>query len=134
MIDHFDLRDWRWANFKPDEVRCSHCGELRLDPGAMDKIQRARERYGKPVLIASGYRCPMHPLEIVKVTPGSHATGTAFDAYPASTSPGDSLAWFAALAAQGLYRFGFSPSYFTTGHGKLHVDWNKDRPPAVWYY
>lgn len=128
----FDLRDWRWPNFTPEEIRCSHCSELVLDPEAMDKLQRAREEFRRPVRVASGYRCPLHPIEKAKPAPGPHTSGAAFDVYPHDMTLFNQ--WFQALAHQGLFRFGFSPGIFTLHTGRFHVDWDRSRQPAVWYY
>ena len=39
-----DPGNWNeeWCNFTPDEVKCQHCGELKIDEELMDLIQAAR--------------------------------------------------------------------------------------------
>jgi zinc D-Ala-D-Ala carboxypeptidase len=73
-----------WINFTYDEFRCSHCAEqgedrCDMDPGFMDTLQAMRTAYGKGMKITSGYRCPSHPVEMVKSAPGSHSHGLACD-------------------------------------------------------
>ena len=48
-----------WCNFTPDEVKCSHCGELKITSDIMDLLQHARNDLG-PLSITSGYRCSEH--------------------------------------------------------------------------
>jgi zinc D-Ala-D-Ala carboxypeptidase len=72
--------DWkRWPNFGPEEFRCKHTGKLHMHAGFMDRLQRLRTAYGKPMRITSGYRSPEHPIESAKAQPGAHATGRACD-------------------------------------------------------
>ena len=76
-----DKEQWNeeWQNFSPDEVKCSHCGELKIDEELMDLIQEARENLG-PLRITSGYRCSEHNNNISSTGPnGPHTTGKALD-------------------------------------------------------
>ena len=73
--------DWResWENFSPDEVKCSHCGELKIHEDIMDLLQEARNDLG-PLSITSGYRCSEHNNKISSTGPnGPHTTGKALD-------------------------------------------------------
>jgi zinc D-Ala-D-Ala carboxypeptidase len=72
--------DWgKYPNFTAKEMACTHCGADGVKPQLMDKLQALRNRYGKPMRITSGYRCPQHPVEARKTTPGAHALGLAAD-------------------------------------------------------
>ena len=72
--------DWsRYPNFKADEFKCSHCGDNEIKEELLDKLQALRSRYGKPMRITSGYRCPRHPIEAAKSAPGPHSSGLACD-------------------------------------------------------
>lgn len=72
--------DWnRWPNFSPEEFRCKHTGKLHMHAGFMDRLQKLRTAYGKPMRITSGYRAPEHPIEAAKAKPGAHSTGRACD-------------------------------------------------------
>jgi len=72
--------DWsKYPNFKADEFKCSHCGENEIKEDLLLKIQSLRSRYGKPMRITSGYRCPRHPIEAAKAAPGPHSSGLACD-------------------------------------------------------
>ena len=72
--------DWsRYPNFKESEFACKHCGKAEMDPDFMFRLQTLRTRYRKPMTITSGYRCPEHPIEAAKSSPGPHSTGKAAD-------------------------------------------------------
>ena len=73
--------DWResWENFSPDEVKCSHCGELKIHEDIMDLLQEARNDLG-PLSITSAYRCPSHNASVSSTgEAGPHTTGHALD-------------------------------------------------------
>lgn len=135
--EEFPRNQWRWVNFSPAELACSHCGAVKVDTLAMDHLQDARSQYGAAISIASAYRCPQHPIEAAKSNrrrAGSHTTGSAFDAYPWEMTAENMRAWFDALASQGLHRFGMSPNLLSDGRGQFHVDWDRNKPPGMWWY
>lgn len=66
-------------NFSSREFACKHCGALRLDPALPAALQALRDLAGRPIIVLSGYRCPDHPEERRKTTPGMHAQGKAAD-------------------------------------------------------
>lgn len=74
MIDY-----GKYPNFKATEFQCSHCGADGIREEVVAKLQVMRTAYGKPMKITSGYRCPQHPIEAKKSTPGAHALGLAAD-------------------------------------------------------
>lgn len=71
--------------FKLDEFRCRCCGGL--PPDAQENIRAlvdavldpARERYGGPVTVNSGYRCVKHNREVGGVSASQHLRGEAAD-------------------------------------------------------
>ena len=105
--------EWPWANFKPQELACKHCGELYLDPESMDCLQSLREAWGKPITITSAHRCVLHN-QTVGGSPNSHHLKIAFDcACPAGEQP----AFIKAATAAGFTGIGRYP-----GKGFVHVD------------
>jgi len=48
--------------FTEDELKCSHCGESRMNESFMNKIETLREQLGFPFPVNSAYRCPEHPI------------------------------------------------------------------------
>lgn len=75
MIDWKNVRYFRKLEF---ECTCG-CGRADMDPQLIIMLDALRERYGKPLIITSGFRCENHPAEASKLKPGSHAQGTAVD-------------------------------------------------------
>lgn len=73
--------DWSaYPNFTADEFACKcGCGTNEIRDALVSKIQTLRTRYGRPIIISSGYRCPNHPAEIRKSKPGTHSLGLAAD-------------------------------------------------------
>lgn len=71
--------------FKFEEFRCRCCGGL--PPLAKENIEAlvenvldpARQRYGGPVLVNSGYRCQKHNAEVGGVPNSQHISGEAAD-------------------------------------------------------
>ena len=46
----------------------------------LDRLQRLRNAWAKPIIVTSGYRCAEHPVEKAKPNgPGAHSTGCAVD-------------------------------------------------------
>jgi uncharacterized protein YcbK (DUF882 family) len=74
MIDY-----GKYPNFSAKEFACQHCNADGIKEELVAKIQQLRVKYGKPMKITSGYRCPSHPIEAKKSTPGAHALGLAAD-------------------------------------------------------
>ena len=65
--------------FTEAEFKCSHCGKVEMDQRFIDRLNRLRESYGKPLRVTSGYRCPQHPIEAQKSATGAHTSGKAVD-------------------------------------------------------
>ena len=74
--------------FKEKELCCKCCGQL--PPFARENIEALvenvldplRERYGKPIVVNSGYRCAKHNREVGGVTQSQHLVGEAADIKP----------------------------------------------------
>ncbi len=71
--------------FTMNEFACSHCGQLPpqgMDPRLLAVLGKLRERLGEPLIISSGYRCPIKNAN----TPGAasqsyHMQGLAADVF-----------------------------------------------------
>ncbi len=74
------VTDWgKYPNFSKREFDCKSTGENQMQASFMERLQRLRLAYGKPMVISSGYRSPKHPIEAKKAHPGTHASGHACD-------------------------------------------------------
>jgi zinc D-Ala-D-Ala carboxypeptidase len=122
--------DWsRYPNFKADEFKCSHCGDNEIKEELLDKLQALRSRYGKPMRITSGYRCPRHPIEAAKSAPGPHSSGLACDVGVEGADAHKLLG----LALDAGFR-GIGVQQKGTGRF-LHLDLlNAPNRPTVWSY
>tara|TARA_R100000781_G_scaffold98818_1_gene62399 strand:+ start:223 stop:588 length:366 start_codon:yes stop_codon:yes gene_type:complete len=118
--------------FTEDELKCSHCGESGMDATFMKRIEALREELGFPFPVNSGYRCPEHPIEARKNSPGAHATGHAIDIGVRGAQAHTLL--YAALEA-GFTGIGVNQK---GGSRFIHLDDienSTDRPrPTVWSY
>lgn len=125
--------DWtRWPNFSESEFRCSHTGKCRMHAGFLDRLQKLRTAYGKPLTVTSGYRDETHPIEARKSAPGAHNTGRAADL---AVSRGDAYEVLRLALELGFTGIGVAQK----GDGRfIHLD---DLPagdghlrPTVWSY
>lgn len=100
-------------HFRACEFRCKHCGRLVLDHKLVDKLEALRHAIGdQPIVITSGYRCPVHNKAVGGVVNSQHIQGKAADIYVNGMSC-RSLARYAR-------QVGFS--YVKVYSGWIHVD------------
>ena len=65
---------WKWANFSREEMKGP------MDPSFMDRLQRLRDSYGKPMRVTSAYRSPIDNVKVSTTgATGPHTTGRAVD-------------------------------------------------------
>lgn len=99
------------------EFACHHCGQLPeggMNPVLLQKLDKLRERLGRPVIVSSGYRCPVHNRNVGGVYNSQHVQGTAADIY----CPGVSVEALADMAAE----IGFDGIGRYYNQGFVHVD------------
>lgn len=66
--------EWVSEHFTLHELSCTHCGVMPYGSGALDRLESLRMRYGFPMIVSSGHRCPEHPIEKNKPHgPGPHS-------------------------------------------------------------
>jgi hypothetical protein len=60
---------------------CGHkdCDRRSVNQFSLDRAQLIRDDIGKPLVITSGGRCPNHPNEVTKQSPGDHGQCYALD-------------------------------------------------------
>ena len=68
-----------YKNFKKSEFDCKETGENNMQKEFMDKLQELRNRFGKPIIISSGFRSVKHSIEAKKSKGGYHTKGLACD-------------------------------------------------------
>lgn len=88
------------------------------------KLDRARELFGAPIIITSGYRTPQQNEQVGGVQDSSHTTGRAVDIRCADPEMQKRLIW--SLTIAGFRRMGAYDKH-------IHVDVDVTKPnPAFW--
>ena len=74
------------ADFNPEIdtkllCTCGHelCDQRSVSQSALDKVQLIRSDIRQPMTVTSGGRCPNHPNELTKSSPGDHQLQEAVD-------------------------------------------------------
>ncbi len=97
-------RDWPFPHFAPRELASRGNGAVRTSLAAGERLETLRRLIGRPLIVNSAYRDPLHNARVGGAPLSRHKVGDAFDV---------------ALDDARLYR------------AFLHLDC---RPrPAVWY-
>ena len=122
------------ANFTREELACKHCGLMEIPQASIDRLQRVRDRYGKPMKLSSGYRCPAHNAAVSGTgTTGPHTKG-AFDV---TVSGPEAFLLLTIALQEGFTGIGVSQK---GPHEKrfIHLDDLVDEPgqprPTIWSY
>lgn len=72
--------------FKMEEFKCRCCGRVvypeNIETLVENVLDPARQKFGGPVLVNSGYRCPKHNAEVGGVQRSQHLVGEAADIRP----------------------------------------------------
>ncbi len=76
------------ANFSLHEFECRHCGAVMIDSELVRRLQTARDKIGRPLVVTSGYRCPAHNKAVGGAANSQHLYGKAADVTCPDVSPG----------------------------------------------
>lgn len=69
-----------WRHFRREEFACRHCGLNLISTDFVTKLDELRERFGRPLIVTSGYRCREHNARVSSTgLNGPHTTGRAVD-------------------------------------------------------
>ena len=109
-------------NFTSDEFECPCCGKNIVKGLLVDKLQQLRDLINKPIIITSGYRCPLHNKKVGGYSKSPHIDGLAVDIKVGGISPLD-LAFIANMI--GNIRLGIYPNH-------LHIDIKPCNPSCYW--
>ena len=123
--------DWnKYPNFSEDEFKCSHTGLCAMDEEFLEVLQEIRTKYGKSMVISSGYRHETHPIEARKSKAGEHTMGRCADI---AVSGSDAVELIRIALECGITRIGVQQK----GQGRfLHLGIGaRDLPnPWIWSY
>lgn len=66
--------------FTASEFDCSCCRRNEMNEQFLAELDELRARYGKPLVVSSGYRCPTHNQRVSSTgATGPHVQGLAAD-------------------------------------------------------
>ena len=109
-------------NFESKEFVCPCCGAIEMQPAFIGALQVARDYMGRPFIINSGYRCPIHNRAVGGVLASPHLGGWASDVHCNHSV-------FRYLLIGSLLQAGFNRigiyKYF------IHVDSDPSKPPGM---
>lgn len=74
-------------HFKEAEFACRCCGETKPNMELMLALEDVRAKFGLPVAVNSGYRCPEHNANVGGSPRSQHMLGTAADIYIKGIAP-----------------------------------------------
>ena len=126
-----------YPHFSRQELAASpdQPGDHRMDPEFMNRLERVRHEYNKPMRLSSAYRSPEHNAKVSSTgTTGPHTTGRAVDVL---VSGSDALDLIDCAIFNGITGIGISQK---GPHDKrfVHLDDLPDAPgqprPWVWSY
>ena len=87
MSKYVQDNEWgtKYPSFKKSEFKCP-CGKCNgygkgIASSLVKTLQDLRNKYGKPITITSGYRCPSHNKKVGGTTNSKHTQGLAADFY-----------------------------------------------------
>ena len=69
ITEHFSLK----------EFECPCCHTVMLLPKLAFKLQELRDKLSHPLIVNSGYRCPIHNLRVKGISKSAHMEGKAAD-------------------------------------------------------
>lgn len=68
-------------NFTYAEFACPKCGKADVDPALVEALQELRDHIGQPVIVTSGYRCPVYNQAVGGASDSLHLEGKAADIF-----------------------------------------------------
>ena len=72
-----------------------------INPKLPEYLQKARDHFGKPMIITSGYRTTSHNMKVGGVSNSQHVFGNAADVYIPGVSVTDLYNYFCDIAGNG---------------------------------
>ena len=127
---------WRWPHVDPrKEWACKGTGQIVVETDFLDRVEQLRARYGRALIISSGYRSPGYNQSVSTTgADGPHTTARAVDLLVAGADALRmlQLALELGFTGIGLKQHGRMPGRF------LHLDdlpQLPERPrPWIWTY
>lgn len=93
------------ANLSSTEFDCHGkgcCTETEIESKLIDIVQKIREHFGKPIIVSSGYRCPVHNKSVNGATSSRHMKGQAADVYIEGVEPIEIARYAESIGVKGI--------------------------------
>ena len=126
QVEEF-IKENNIKHFTTDEFVCKcGCGQVKVDSELILKIERIREKLGRPIKITSAYRCPEHNKAIGGKPNSAHLKSYALDI--AVSNSRERFEIITAALEEGFNRIGVAKSF-------VHIDIDPDKPQnVIWTY
>lgn len=82
--------------------KCGKCSKTLVDSKLVTILQKIRDRFGKSVIINSGYRCAAHNKAVGGATSSRHLKGTAADIAVIGVSPKEVAKYAESIGVKGI--------------------------------
>lgn len=116
-------------NFDVSEFACHGsgcCSTVYVDEQLVTYLQKIRDRFGKPITINSGYRCPTHNENVGGATGSRHAKGQAADIAVQGVAPAEVAKYAESIGIKGIGLYETAKDgYF------VHIDTRTSK--SFWY-
>ena len=89
-------------NLQEFECKCGKCKNTIVDAQLVNSLQKIRDKYKKPVIINSGYRCAKHNSAVGGVSNSQHTKGKAADIVIKGVEPKEVAAYAASIGVKGI--------------------------------
>jgi hypothetical protein len=141
-VNRNDLKTWdsRWPNFSHEEVRCRGCVDrcphghnpLAVNSSSLDRLQRLRDIYKRPLKINSAYRCYHHNARVGGVKASQHYAGRAFDIDASGMTFEHRAQLVACAKAVGFKGFGFYSTFLHIDDRANNATWSTKKGEQTW--
>ncbi len=112
--------------FTQKELACPCCGASGVTAELKELLDWLRDKYGKPIVVKSAFRCKKHNEEVGGVPESAHLTGEAVDI--GCSFAGDRMKLMRLLHEAGVDRIGVAKTF-------IHLDVSKTLPQdVIWLY
>ena len=89
-------------SLKEFECKCGKCKQTIVDANLISLLQKIRDKYKKPVIINSGFRCSAHNKAVGGVANSQHTKGKAADIVIKGIEPKEVATYAASIGAKGI--------------------------------
>ena len=119
-------------NFKIKEFACQDGSDtivLHTD-FVVDKLQKIRSHFGKPITINSAYRNPTHNKKVGGSSSSYHVKGRAFDIVVKDVSPNEVARYAQSIGIKGIIRYSWGVHVDSRAIKYFAVDSNGKKTPV----